>query len=298
MQIRRATMDDMYEMQHSNLRCLPENYNLRYYYYHLLSWPQLLYVQKDYNNNTVGYVLAKLDDEEKKDKRHGHITSLAVLRTHRKLGIASRVMRASMKEMDSEYNAHFCSLHVRKTNDAALHLYQDTLHFRCAGVEEGYYVDQEDAYHMKRFFGTPNPGSYVDSDKHMIRKPVPAAFERSLDGSDKLFAVAAQEMTAAEKPAVVHKDPNAGVAPPNEKKNKGGKAQAAIPQDVDALLQELELQDKGKKGGKNAKNKGKKNVGPLVLLVHRASSSSSHEERGLWRSPLHFGKLLTETCST
>ncbi|CAJ1014941.1 putative Acetyltransferase (GNAT) family/Acetyltransferase (GNAT) domain/FR47-like protein [Leishmania utingensis] len=177
MQLRRATMEDMYEMQHSNLRCLPENYNLRYYYYHLLSWPQLLYVQQDYNRNTVGYVLGKMDDEEVAEKKHGHITSLAVLRSHRKLGIASRVMRATMKEMDAEYDAHYCSLHVRKTNDAALHLYQDTLGFRCVGVEEKYYMDEEDAYHMKSFFHQENPGSYVDDHKRLIRKTVPVEVE-------------------------------------------------------------------------------------------------------------------------
>lgn len=55
-------------------------------------------------------------------------------------------MRNSMREMDDEYQAAYCSLHVRKTNDAALHLYQDSLDFRCAGVEEGYYLDSEDAY--------------------------------------------------------------------------------------------------------------------------------------------------------
>ncbi|KAG5509511.1 hypothetical protein JKF63_06216 [Porcisia hertigi] len=180
MQLRRATMEDMYEMQNSNLRCLPENYNLRYYYYHILSWPQLLYVQQDYNRNTVGYVLGKMDDEEVADKKHGHITSLAVLRSHRKLGIASRVMRATMKEMDAEYGAHYCSLHVRKTNDAALHLYQDTLNFRCVGVEEKYYMDGEDAYHMKSFFRQPNPGSYVDDHKRLIHKPVPGDLDAHL----------------------------------------------------------------------------------------------------------------------
>lgn len=249
-------MDDMYEMQHSNLRCLPENYNLRYYYYHLLSWPQLLYVQKDYNDNTVGYVLAKVDDEEKKDKRHGHITSLAVLRTHRKLGIASRVMRATMHEMDREYTANFCSLHVRKTNDAALHLYQDTLHFRCAGVEAGYYVDQEDAYHMKRFFGTPNPGTYVDPEKKLIRKPVAPAFEISLEGDGTLFSGCATAGTgpapgsSASPSITTHKDPNQPAAG-----GKRGKKDVVPVQNVDELLAELGEDDKGK----GNKNKGKNN---------------------------------------
>lgn len=42
--IRPATMDDIISMQNTNLWCLPENYNMKYYYYHILSWPQLLHV--------------------------------------------------------------------------------------------------------------------------------------------------------------------------------------------------------------------------------------------------------------
>lgn len=158
-------------MQHTNLRCLPENYNLRYYLYHILSWPQLLHVVEDMNKKVVGYVLAKMDDEEDADKAHGHITSLAVLRTHRKLGVASMVMKAAMREMDDQYSANFCSLHVRKTNDAALHLYQETLQFRCAEVDEKYYVDDEDAYHMKKFFRGKQPAMfYVTEDKRLIKE--------------------------------------------------------------------------------------------------------------------------------
>ncbi|KAH8611942.1 Acetyltransferase (GNAT) family Acetyltransferase (GNAT) domain [Trypanosoma vivax] len=171
MQLRRATMEDMYQMQQCNLRCLPENYNLRYYLYHILSWPQLLYVQEDYNRNVVGYVLAKMEDEDRPGNCFGHITSIAVLRTHRRLGIASRVMRSALREMDQEYDANFCSLHVRKTNDAALHLYQETLGFRCANIEEKYYVDEEDAYHMKKFFKGPNTGFYVSENKQLVRPP-------------------------------------------------------------------------------------------------------------------------------
>lgn len=39
---------------------LPENYQLKYYFYHILSWPHLLYVAADYDSAIVGYVLAKL----------------------------------------------------------------------------------------------------------------------------------------------------------------------------------------------------------------------------------------------
>ena len=41
----------------------------------------------------VGYVLAKMEEEPTDGVPHGHITSLSVMRTHRKLGIAERLMR-------------------------------------------------------------------------------------------------------------------------------------------------------------------------------------------------------------
>ena len=107
---------------------------------------------------------------------HGHITSLAVLRTHRKCGIATRLMQASRtwltwlmcglrarvvrvraqdrwwwswkgiavdlttlpwthhvphtateRCMEEAFDAEYVSLHVRKSNRAAIHLYTQTL---------------------------------------------------------------------------------------------------------------------------------------------------------------------------
>ena len=51
-------------MQECNLLCLPENYQMKYYFYHLLTWPQLSYVAL-HNEKIVGYVLAKMDEENK-----------------------------------------------------------------------------------------------------------------------------------------------------------------------------------------------------------------------------------------
>lgn len=47
-------------MQHCNLLCLPENYQMKYYFYHALSWPQLSYVAEDDQGRIIGYVLAKM----------------------------------------------------------------------------------------------------------------------------------------------------------------------------------------------------------------------------------------------
>jgi len=80
-------------MQNANLHCLPENYQMKYYLYHGLSWPQLSYVAEDHKGRIVGYVLAKM--EEDAAEPHGHITSLAVLRSHRRLGLANKLMDQS-----------------------------------------------------------------------------------------------------------------------------------------------------------------------------------------------------------
>jgi len=96
--IRKATIDDLLAMQACNLLCLPENYQMKYYFYHILSWPHLLYVAEDYNGRIVGYVLAKMEEES--NECHGHITSLAVLRTHRKLGLATKLMNAAQTAME------------------------------------------------------------------------------------------------------------------------------------------------------------------------------------------------------
>ncbi|KAJ4461286.1 putative N-alpha-acetyltransferase 11 [Paratrimastix pyriformis] len=153
--IRRATISDLMLMQHCNLNCLPENYNLRYYLYHGLLWPQLLHCAEiPGKGKIVGYVLAKMEDEDG-DAPHGHITSISVMRTHRKLALASNLMHASERSMVENYGAQFCSLHVRETNTAAKHLYAQTLGFLKADQEKGYYADGENADYMKMPLSPP-----------------------------------------------------------------------------------------------------------------------------------------------
>ncbi|EGW33702.1 uncharacterized protein SPAPADRAFT_59069 [Spathaspora passalidarum NRRL Y-27907] len=177
--IRQATISDIQAMQNANLHNLPENYQLKYYMYHILSWPQASFVATTYDdivgvNDTevdiathsdpkgdtsyvrkgekiVGYVLGKMeDDPEAEDKTpHGHITSLSVMRTYRRMGIAEKLMKQSLYAMCEVFGAQYVSLHVRKSNRAALHLYRDSLNFEIKSIEKSYYQDGEDAYAMR-----------------------------------------------------------------------------------------------------------------------------------------------------
>jgi len=135
---------------------------MKYYFYHLLSWPQLLWVAEDFDGKIVGYVLAKMEEQDENSQspsRHGHITSLSVLRTYRKRGIATALMRRSQREMHETFSADYVSLHVRKSNKAAFHLYSVTLAYQVHDVEKGYYADGEDAYDMRCYFNKSDHGA-------------------------------------------------------------------------------------------------------------------------------------------
>ncbi|KDE05766.1 hypothetical protein MVLG_03857 [Microbotryum lychnidis-dioicae p1A1 Lamole] len=148
MNVRHATVADLMEMQNANLHNLPENYQMKYYLYHALTWPQVSFVAEDHKGRIVGYILAKMDEETTTDP-HGHVTSISVLRNYRRLGLANKLMQLSQQAMKSTFNASYISLHVRKTNRAALGLYRDTLGFEIVEIESSYYADGEDAYSMR-----------------------------------------------------------------------------------------------------------------------------------------------------
>ena len=67
-------------------------------------------------------------EEESDEAAHGHITSLAVKRSHRRLGLAQKLMEQASKAMVECFNAKYVSLHVRKSNkqqssSASVHQY-------------------------------------------------------------------------------------------------------------------------------------------------------------------------------
>lgn len=51
--------------------------------------------------------------------------------------------------MVETYHAKYVSLHVRVSNVAARHLYEDTLRFKNEKTEAKYYADGEDAFSMR-----------------------------------------------------------------------------------------------------------------------------------------------------
>jgi len=154
--LRRVKINDLLQMQQTNLHCLPENYHLWYWLYHYIIAPQAAHVAVDSRGKLLGYVLGKTDDEGRNKKPpepiHGHITSVAVYNGFRKLGIATKLLQYTHKTLKECFKTEYVSLNVRETNRAGRLLYEKTLGYKFDHLEERYYADQENGLLLKYFY--------------------------------------------------------------------------------------------------------------------------------------------------
>lgn len=145
--IRKASINDLMAIRKANLWSLPENYSIKYYYYHFTTYPNLSFVAED-DGKIVGYVMGKIEEEDNPVLRHGHITSVAVSTEYRRMGIGKRLMEFAHETMAKVYGVKKCALQVRVSNAAALHMYKVSLNYKVTSTDVGYYADGEDAYKM------------------------------------------------------------------------------------------------------------------------------------------------------
>jgi ribosomal protein S18 acetylase RimI-like enzyme len=123
----------------------------------------------DNNNNNnhepkiVAYVLGKVETRPSIDyndptsssrrrrvERLGHVTSLAVQKDFRRLGLAKAMMTQLHYHLQ-HHGIDSCGLHVRTSNMAACRLYRDD-GYEVDQIIKSYYQDGEDAYFMRRVF--------------------------------------------------------------------------------------------------------------------------------------------------
>ena len=141
------------DMQHTNLQCLAENYQLWYWLYHYLVYPATSHIAISPIGKTMGYVLGKMNDEARKknppEPLHAHITSVAVISGYRKLGLASKLLDYTHKAAKLCYRAEYVNLHVRETNRAGHVLYMKTMGYKRVSIDEKYYIDGENAWSLR-----------------------------------------------------------------------------------------------------------------------------------------------------
>lgn len=96
--------------------------------------------------------MGKIDDKDESELKvaKGHITSISVLRSYRRMGIAQSLMKASHMAMKSIFKVDYVTLHVRESNAAAMALYQNSLQYSVEKLDNGYFADGEDAFFMKK----------------------------------------------------------------------------------------------------------------------------------------------------
>lgn len=82
--------------------------------------------------------------------------------------------------MVETFGAHYVSLHVRVSNQAAIHLYKTTLGFQTEKTEAKYYADGEDAYSMRLDLG---------SIREQVRDQLDEEQQQGSDGVDEGEAV-------------------------------------------------------------------------------------------------------------
>ncbi|KAI3981178.1 hypothetical protein MKX01_016313 [Papaver californicum] len=143
-------MFDIPAIQAFELPCFQEEDLWDYYFYeeYIVFWPRIVYVAEEHNTGCiVGFVFAQMEGEG--TESHGYIANLGVFHSHRKLGIAKKLMSVAQNAMVEEYGSEYVSFHVRTSNRAAINLYTKKLGYK---YETGanFYENGEDAYVMRK----------------------------------------------------------------------------------------------------------------------------------------------------
>ncbi|MGQ4912828.1 MAG: ribosomal protein S18-alanine N-acetyltransferase [Candidatus Thorarchaeota archaeon] len=160
--VRQFVPEDIKAVVGINQQCLPENYPEQFFlglHYHA---PKAFFVAEDDEGQVVGYIMCRIERGlsgfGRLPTKKGHIVSVAVLDHKRNMGIGTELITSAIRGM-TEYGAGEFFLEVRKSNEAALAIYEK-LGFSVKRVLRGYYRDGEDAYLMaKRADGKPIGGS-------------------------------------------------------------------------------------------------------------------------------------------
>ena len=127
--IRRCTFNDLENVKELNEKELPEDYPFFFYKSILDNFPEsfLVACKKHDPNYILGYIMWRIEKNPSKDSlrliNKGHLVSIAVLESYRRIGIASALLSKSMPEILKQNITEYV-LEVRISNHEAVNLYQ------------------------------------------------------------------------------------------------------------------------------------------------------------------------------
>lgn len=155
--IEEIRLEDISEVIKINETVLPENYP--YYFYELLykNYSKAFLIAR-VGEKVVGYVMCRVEHSFTIERalprfyKTGHVVSIAIIPTYRRMGIGSRLMLRAMDALKNVYRCRNVYLEVRVSNIGAINFYEK-LGFKIDRVIKGYYRDGEDAYVMSKELG-------------------------------------------------------------------------------------------------------------------------------------------------
>jgi len=150
---RLANIKDIDEIVNINRICLPENYPIDYFLYHLRDFQDLFIVATIFDNESekvIGYSMNRVEygfsNFGFSIVKKGHVISFAVLPQYRRKGVGSYMMQETISRFIKR-NVSEIYLEVRVSNEPAINLYKK-FNFKIVSRIKGYYSDNEDAYVM------------------------------------------------------------------------------------------------------------------------------------------------------
>jgi ribosomal protein S18 acetylase RimI-like enzyme len=102
------------------------------------------------NDVIVGGISARMEEDEKTQETHLHVLILLVFHRYRRTGLAAKMLAWLVAEARKNPSLAYLSLHVQKSNEAAVKFYLSQ-GFHVAEEVPGYYTDIEspDALFLK-----------------------------------------------------------------------------------------------------------------------------------------------------
>lgn len=144
--IREAVKEDLQVIVNLENSIFPEDpWSEQNYEYELNENPYACIYVYEKDGNIVGYLDLWITFEQ------AQIANIGVISDYRNQGIATQLMNYAVERCE-EQQCENMTLEVRKSNDAAISLYQK-YGFIKAGTRKNYYEDGEDAYLMIRPLG-------------------------------------------------------------------------------------------------------------------------------------------------
>ncbi len=141
--IRQADRNDVEAIYSIEKLCFPDPWSREALIYELEENPRAFYIVAELDEKVVGYAgMWWVVDE-------GHITNVAVMPGYRNRRIGQGIIDVLI-EFTSEKGIRHHTLEVRRSNEAAIRLYEKS-GFRTEGIRKGYYLNNgEDALIMWR----------------------------------------------------------------------------------------------------------------------------------------------------